>query len=417
MGRHTQIDEQQSPWPEGARRIEERGLDRFGARKIVQDMTHGHDRVGRRNRIGWQYQTRHCLGRRFLPSHEVEHCLGPVGRDDAVAPRDEVAGQVAGSAAQLDHESLSLATDAYYLLGFEPAHPPTDDGMQRVVVRVNGPDLEVRSRWGYFAPDAGDDPPSAGDLPPELSAALPSAPLPLAMSLVPLVPERNGDVIVAVVLGIELNETTFGALSDVEEVDVRVMAFDPQGRERSSSRARLGVRDLGAGLQHDVIMPLLVRPDRYEARAAIELPGATPSVYGEIEVPDLARDHFSTSGVLLAAAPGRPNHAEEGLRSIVTGASTARRAFSRSERVAAEMFVYGQLAVDARVTADVLAPNGEAVVSGDVPLGLPGRVPRAGRPAQFEVPVADLPIGEYLLRVRAAARDDVREHAIRFRVE
>jgi len=309
---------------------------------------------------------------------------------------------------------LLAESDAYYLLGFVPAHVPTDGRMQRVVVEVNRPDVQVRSRWGYLAPDVGEDSsPGSEDLPRELAATLPSAPLPLSMSLVPLMPAQDRNVIVAVVLGVDLDDATMAGLADAEGVGVRVMAFDPQGRERSSSNARLEVHDIGTGLRHDVIMPLLVQPGRYEVRASIALPGATPSVYGDVEVPDLARDLFSTSGMLLSVVPGRPNHADERLRAVITGASTTRRTFRPSDRVTAEMFIYGPRSAEAVVTAEVLASTGEPVVSRAVPF-LPFR---GGRRVRFPLPVEGLSTGEYLLRVRAEAQRDVREHEIRFRVE
>ena len=308
---------------------------------------------------------------------------------------------------------------AYYLIGFQSSDSRLDGRFRKIEVRVNRPDVEVRTRSGYYALRPSDMRRKAEPDPLEAALAhgLPARDVPIQLHAAVLPAPGLREPVVVVTGGLQ-QTSDFAA----EHVSILIAAFDGAWKERGRQRQSfdLAARAATAGTyQYDVHSRFALRPGRYEIRVAVESRGRRGSVLKGVDVPDFRDRELSLSSVFLARRPVvaiQPDAA----RDILPIVPTSARSFASGDKVS--MFVRlaqgGKKApVDVTVTTrvvdgrDSVRHEQRGVVSAD-------RF-TAGRTAdhQVELPLAQLEGGEYLLQVEAVAGAHKSSGDARFRVQ
>lgn len=352
---------------------------------------------------------------------------------DPVRPADRVA-------------EIFRESDAYYVLGFQPAHPEPDGRFHRIRVRVNRPGVTLQARRGYYGGlagaaargevDAGDDTGPTARLEPALRGAVsglwPKGDIALSIAAAPVAsPDLAGGVVAAVVrVRHVLDDTVAPAVAEAlaagEPTLVHVFtgAFDRQGRALASTRQTVSVvaRPASArAFEYEVVSRLALDPGRYELRTAVEDTrlGRSGSVYTYVDVPDYQRDAVSLSGLLLASTPSPvsvPAGALDGLVSIVP---TTRRSFTRADRATAFVRLYQGLSramVAGYVVAEILDASETSVYRQETRLVPAGY--GASRAVDFsvELPLDTLSPGDYVLGVEARHGNETARRDTRFSV-
>lgn len=151
----------------------------------------------------------------------------------------------------------------------------------------------------------------------------------------------------------------------------------------------------------DVPVDRVVAIGRYELRVAAESLDRAGSVFTDVEVPDYASTPLSASGLVLTpvAAPAARGGPFAGL---LDATPTIRRDFDRADRVAAVVRVYqGSRAALATVpiTRTMVDQSGRTVIEDPTSLDPARFTPGRAADDRFELPIARLTPGEYLLRV------------------
>jgi VWFA-related protein len=316
---------------------------------------------------------------------------------------------------------------SYYLLGYQPASPAEDGRFRRFEVRVNRPDLDVRTRSGY-RPEKPQDAArrkaqlAKAPLGAALAGVLPKSDLPLHVTAAsfPLAGRRESSV--AIVLGVR-QPIRVSAERTVEKVDLQVSAYDVEGKAYGSRRlqADVAIRAGATGLaEYEVLSSLELKPGRYQLRIAAHVGSLSTSgsLYYDVDVPDVSKAPVTISAIVLSATPGPVSAPKEGLRDFLPVVPTARRAFGPGEKITAFTRVYQRpkgptVAVPLRISlADA---EGRAVFEQALVLDVQRFVGDRASDVQLDLPTSTLTAGEYLLTVEGAGEAPPRS-AIRFRV-
>lgn len=308
---------------------------------------------------------------------------------------------------------------SYYLLAFEPGPPLASGRMRRVDVTVNRPGLEVRTRRGYHPvgslPTATTVRSAARDrVPTDLAGLLPNSALPLTMVLLPVMEAGRDDPAVGIVLGVDRGTRS----SDGGRIALRAMAFDANGREQGSVRQVFDAAALPDSF--DVLARMYLRPGQYEIRATVTAGTASPagSVYGYVEVPDFRRQRLSLSGVALGRR-GRVALPADGLSAVLPTVPSAERTFAPTDRVSGFVRIYQQSGgrpVTASLTAAVLDSSDKVVTEHTTSIESGRFEPVRAADFHFELPLANLVPGNYLLRLDATAGLNTTTRGARFSV-
>jgi VWFA-related protein len=244
---------------------------------------------------------------------------------------------------------------SYYLLAYElEGAKPQGDFYRRLEVKVNRPDVEVRSRKQFYGPPVttsgadADEPASAKTLEAAVTAVLPARDVDLRVHAAAFgEAERPGHASVTIVLGVDqpLLETPPDASGQsTEHVYVLVHAFDADGRSRASQTqdATIVMRpERGGRAVFEILTKMELEPGRYSLRIAAgsrerEKVG---SVGIDIDVPTF-RGVFSVSEMLLSAEPSPVAAPRDALSALVPVVPTARRRFAKATRVSAFVRLY-----------------------------------------------------------------------------
>ena len=316
---------------------------------------------------------------------------------------------------------------SYYLLGYSPSNSAQDGRQRRLEVKVNRPDVQVRTRSGYFAEKPRTDEPAAA--PPPLTAALsgllPKTEIGLTAMAAPFAIPGKTDAGVVVVLTID-QEAAARAARTKELVDVQVNAFSQEGAPRGATRYETAVT---------------LRPGRYQLRLSTHVgsQGKTGSVYYDIDVPDFTARALAISGLLMTSDLKPVSTDTDRIRQYVPVTPTAKRSFGTSERVSVFARIYqgGQTTAAAPVNTrsqsrmPASSPGAPVQVTvtvtdaqGTVRVRQTEQVPRdafgsTDGAADFSLalPLKTLPPGEYLFTLDAASGKGQAVRHLRFRVE
>lgn len=386
---------------------------------------------------------------RGLPALRNEH-TGPLGADynwfaPSIAPPPEALGQrVAtlsmdflmtaasntGGRAIVNTNDFEAGLDrmfrengSFYLLGVAAARGAAPGSLHRLNVRVNRPDVEVRTRSGYQTPAAT----KASEKATPPVAAIVAGPiakgdLPMRVALAPF-STPNGPI-VAIALGMRQTDVVSAS---AQVFTLQISAFTPDGQPRRWERRTASVTLLPVGgtttAEFEFLSQIALAPGRYEIRvgahrAADDTAG---SVYADVEVPDFERAPLSLSGVVVHRSPAVAGGPRDLFAAIVPIVPTAAREFSSSARVTG--FVRIHQATDGplrpvTLTARLVDTTDTPLLDTAEEIGT-DRFSPATRAAdyRFRIPVESLKPGEYLLTLDTAAGSAAVTRHLRFAVK
>jgi VWFA-related protein len=315
-------------------------------------------------------------------------------------------------------------SEAYYLLGFETAPSGAAGNRRSIEVKVKARGLQVRAQRLHelrtpatgaasAAPVASPGPGSAADA---LSGLLPGAARPLAMATVAFAMPDGPRAIVR--SSVDVAAFLRGATAPVA-LDVTMIATDQTGREVASATQRSTVamppESSGVPAEAAVKAQIEMEPGDYEVRVAVADPatGAVASVFSPVLIPKFAEEHLSLSDVTVEIMPPAGSGR--------AAATTTRRAFSRRDAVRALLQIYqGTTRTDdvraVRMRVRILDARGQAVRDQALVFNEQQFALRRAD-CVVSLPLADLPRGEYLLRLDASMADRDAARALRFAVE
>lgn len=310
---------------------------------------------------------------------------------------------------------------AYYLVGYTPARDFADGKFHRIEVRVKRRGARVESRRGYWAPraaeltTAAEPPPEEPGLRESLKAfASPVEGQPVALWIgmsrgdagktrvtvswdpsgrVSSTGIQDHDRERAVRLNVEPRDAEGAALADMRTIASGLLTTDT---------ATTAAFDLESG---DVTLGL-------EARDAS---GETVDRWTKaITVPDLTDEPVALSTPRFLRA--RSAFELKVLQSAANPSPIASRDFRRTDRVFVEVECYGAGEAPPEVVAELLNNSGKVLASLNVHSSSVGVSSLADNTTRVEIPMANLAIGSYVLRMKAASGDHKTQQLTAFRV-
>lgn len=316
---------------------------------------------------------------------------------------------------------------SYYLLGYQSTDQAHDGKFRQLEVRVNRPGLEVRTRTGYDAPrdvSSARPKPLVSPLNKAIGSVVPRGDFPMQITAAPFAIAEKGKPpsTVAIIVGLKqpIRESVD---KTVENVELQISAYDVDGRSYGNSRARADVT-LRAGstgfAEYEVFGRIDLKPGRYQLRVAAFLASfdTAGSVYFDVDVPDFSSQPLSMGGLLVSATPSPVFAPKEGLKAIVPVIPTTRRVFAPTHAVSAFTRLYqGGKAKLVDIDAHMTIRDTQDKVVLDKPLSVPAdKFDRRAADLRFDVPVADLPSGHYLLTVEAGSGPTAVRRDSRFQI-
>jgi VWFA-related protein len=341
---------------------------------------------------------------------------------------------------------------SYYLLGFDPEDEKFDQRRHSIKVKVNRPDLRVRSRSGFFGVsdnDRGNATIATSNAPPNapnargqqiLSALIaPMGARDLSLRMTPYFfnSSKNGPIVRAL-FHIDCSNLTFKDGPDGQkrlDLDLAAFAFDEEGITADLAAHRLVLNfdekryqeAKASGLAYSADFQLK-KPGAYQFRAVLRdgESGRTGSVSQFIRLPDLSKNRLALSGLVVTkpkviAGPAS-NNSDAG---AVTAASVERssaepppgdlphdlqatpyvRKFPRSGLVQYGVAVYNAIA-DKKTGAPQITVQAEIYREGKPIYRLAPRSLEFApgvNPKRFDyvgrLQLNDFPVGDYLLHL------------------
>jgi hypothetical protein len=308
---------------------------------------------------------------------------------------------------------------SYYLLGFRTTNPNQDGRLRKLTVKVSRPDVDVRTRSGFFAPQPIRAPKPSKQLPSPLDRAiaggLPSGDLPMTLTPAPFALPGKKTAAVAIIAGVDATDQT----PNSEILEVRAAAFQTDWKPAGAETQKVQVERPapGASVHADVGSRLDLAPGRYEVRVAIDnaATGRTGSAYATVTVPDFSKEPLSLSGVVIARGTGSP--APGGvLTSLLPLVPTTVREFAQSATALAFARVYqgGKAApISVQMTARIVNEADRPVFDRTSAIAPAAFGLARGADYRLDLPLASLEPGRYLLTFEVhsgtlSARRDVR---------
>jgi VWFA-related protein len=268
---------------------------------------------------------------------------------------------------------------SYYLLAFEPTNAKEDGTLRRIQVKVDRPDVDVRTRSEYYAPEPEKPNKKLAAMTPEgaalaksMSGILPLAGMPLKASVAAFAVPGQRLSTVTVVLGVRQPVPGSAANGRVTETtELLTSAFSPEGDARGTQRhtAKVQIRKGADGeAAYEVMSRIDLPAGRYQLRLAAHSSsaGKDGSVFVDVTVPDYSNVPFSATPVVLGASPGRVSAPKDLFTPLLPFVPTAEREFAATAKVTAFMRVYQsgqkpvekvQLAIRVRDAQDQLKIN------------------------------------------------------------
>jgi VWFA-related protein len=310
---------------------------------------------------------------------------------------------------------------SYYVLAYYPPDP-RPGRTHKIDVRITRPGLTVRARKAYLTPKKVDPPKTTGNSPstPELRDALDS-PLPVSGLTMHVfaAPFTGTAPNASVLFGVELRGRDM-KVDPNSKILLSYIAIDSNGKIRGGNTDSLMLTNLKpeskvrieqSGLR--MLNRLELPPGKYQLRVAAQDQGGgnVGSVQYDLDVPDYNKVPFSMSGLVLTSGAGAmlPTvKADEQLKPMLPGPPMALRAFPQNDELALFTEVYDRAGatphkvdIITTVTTDegkVLFKTDETRDSAD----LGGK--RGGYGYTTRVPLKDLALGSYVLKVEAKSR-------------
>jgi VWFA-related protein len=314
---------------------------------------------------------------------------------------------------------------SYYLIGYRASYPAADGKTRAMQIRVNRPDALVTPsarRLHAATPSARGA--AASPAPPLLRAMaeiVPKSDLRLAVVATPiaLIGPRYAGGAAAVLAALRVERPAPSERTN-EQVEALAKVFTPEGKELMTMRqqAAVALRPADSDALFDILLPLRLKPGRYNIRYSARSANLdrTGSVYTDVIVPDFAKDRLSMSGLVLTAHPMPIAAPNDAFAAIVPIVPTTRREFERGDRVRAFTRVYQRPpnADAVQITTRISDAADRVAAEAASTLAAPRFTPHIAADFTYELPIASLTPGHYLLTVevrldrRTAVRRDVR---------
>jgi VWFA-related protein len=321
--------------------------------------------------------------------------------------------------------SMFQENGSYYLIGYQATDPGTGK-LHRLSVKVDRPDLEVRTRSGYYASDAKADAKAAKTSPvvTAIASVLPKPDVPLQVALAPFASATSSGATVAIVLGVSQPAPRDHAIATF---DLQTNAFTPDGVPKGvaaqTAKVTIMAGSANETAKYEVLSRIDLAPGRYQLRLAAHstTDSRTGSVFADVQVPDFANAPVSFSGVLLTASPGLTAAPRDALAAIVPVVPTAERTFRRRDTVTAFLRVYqgGKTPlVDVQLPIHIVDADGKVIVDRvDTIAATSFDGTTRAADERIALPLTTLPAGEYLLTIEAALGKGVARRDLRFTVK
>jgi VWFA-related protein len=327
---------------------------------------------------------------------------------------------------------------SYYVIGVSTDAHDSKRPL-KIQVKVNRDDLDVRARREYLAPASTPASPDEA-LAAAVPGLMPSHTMTLAATAAPFAAPGKSDPLVLVVLHVQqqigAGASLIGAgpaetAARADRFDVVAGALDQYARYKASSHHTVSVAFHGTGaLDFEVFSRLALKPGRYEIR--IGATGSDPSETGALstylDVPDFTKDPVALSGLMLEATPTARLVSADAFRDVIPVIPTARRAFAKTDHVAAFLRVYqrGSDAVQPiTVAASIAAIAPIAPINDGADREVWQQATRLASDAfgtaraadaRITVPMDQLAAGDYVLRVQAGDGAHAPQRAVKFTV-
>ncbi len=310
---------------------------------------------------------------------------------------------------------------SYYVLAYYP--PDARPGRtHKIDVRVTRPGLTVRARKAYLTPKKVDPPKTTSNSPstPELRDALDS-PLPVSGLTMHVFasPFKGVAPNASVLFGVELRGRDM-KVEPNSKILLSYIAIDANGKVKGGNTDTLTLTNLkpeskarieqtGLRMLNRMDLP----PGRYQLRIAAHDPagGNVGSVQYDLEVPDYAKAPFSMSGLVVTSAAGAtlPTvKADEQLKPMLPAAPVSLRRFPQNDELALFTEVYDNSGTSPHkvdITTTVTTDEGKQMFKTEETrdsADLGGK--RGGYGYMTRIPMKDLALGSYVLKVEAKSR-------------
>ena len=337
----------------------------------------------------------------------------------AIVNRNDVAGGM---------KQIVRDVSAYYLLGYNSSQAPADGKFHEIKVRVKRPGIQVRARKGYWA------------LTPEekaLSTQSPKAPIPAGVTAA-LANVANSSVTsrsraIRTWIGTSRGENGKTRVTLVWEplprrpgdppltenqqpARVAVTAVGSEGAPYFRGRvpdvalaSRSSPNEAGSSARGPSQVTFDAPPGTIQLRLSVEgaNAGVIDSEIREVVVPDLTKATASlgTPAVFRARTPRELQQ----MKSDPQAVPATTREFSRTDRVFVRVPVYG--AGGPSVSVHLLNRTGQPM--SEVPVTAPAA---PSTDSMFDVPLAGLAPGEYVLEIKATGEGGDAKELVGFRV-
>ena len=324
-------------------------------------------------------------------------------------------------------------SSAYYLLAFQTSDVKPDGKFRPVTVRVNRPDVQVRTRKGYYA-DAVIKADRVADNGVSLETVareiLPERGLPLDITAAPF-RGPAGKPVVVIATGVGGRSTASAAAgvtpsgeSPLEPIEILTSAFKDGEKavewQRQQFSAALPV-EIPNQLRYESAALLALDPGAYEVRVATrqEHAGLLGSVHTYVDVPDFDNGRLTLSGLVLLDKRAPTTTPADALNGILDISPTTRREFRAIDHVSGFARVYqkaGEQPKSVTVMFSVLDGQLREVTSTPVQLAGDQLASANGAAATFTLPLDTLEPGAYVLRLDASADGPASRRDLRFDV-
>ena len=317
---------------------------------------------------------------------------------------------------------------SYYLLGYQQPPGQASGSSHRITVRVNRPDVTVRTRSGYATPAA----PKAGrnaveplsPLDKAIVNAVPDGAIPMRAAIAPFVMPGQKNPTVTIALGLSQPPVTTRSIFAVE---IQTNAYTADGRPKFVGQRHTAVITIVPAkgtdaARYDLLTQISLPPGIYQlrlsaSRAADHVQG---SLYADVEVPDFTAA-LAVSGVIVESVPTGATAPMGAFDSFLPVVPTTNREFRPSEDVTAFVRVYqggngSTKPVEVR-TRLVNEFDAEVGAGKDLVHGTDFRVGGRAADYRFAIPVRNLPSGLYLLTMDFDLDGKIVQRSVQFKVK
>jgi VWFA-related protein len=397
-----------------------------GARKTVVLISAGRQHPGieetqaeadERRRMFTALQTANVTVYQFDP-HGLQTSVPPLTDFGTLAEATGGRTVTNTNAPQGQVSAMFRENSSYYILGLR-ADDNADGRFHRLRVTVNRPDVQVRTRAGYFSdkrPRTKPNQPS--DLERALSGGLPAGDLPVSVSAAPFATAGKPGAALALVARLDHDATLAGEAV----IELVAAAFNTNWKQVAGATQRFVLRPSNVGARFsETTLRLNLPPGRYEVRTAMRntADGRTGSVFTSVTVPDFNREPLSLSGLEVESLPGGAAALEDLAGVVPEVRMTTVRQFSGEQQAAVVVRVYQRRTktlTPVRLGTRIVDGQDRAVFTTEAVLE-PAAF-NAERLADYRVdlPLGRLSDGEYLLTLEASIASTVVRRNLRFTV-